>query len=122
MVEEVKQTSEAAPERKKCSIDLKPMAEWVGGSDPKVCRPCLLGPVLQWYADELRQNGKGAMADSLIEKANIDEPLTLCKELDTIKERVESSLRERLEDFDCAVQTYNDDDDETTLRGEVTDG
>ncbi len=37
--------------------------------------------------------------------------MQLCEELDKIKSEVEESLRERLEEFDCAAQAYEPDDD-----------
>ncbi len=107
---------------KKCPVDLKPMADWVGENDPKVCRPCMLAPVVQWYAEELRAAGKTGLALKLEEQANTEEPLTLCRELDTIKEQAEEPLRERLLDFDCAAQTFKEDEDDKSLRGGQTNG
>lgn len=93
--------------------DLQPMVEWVEEKDKDgVCRPCLLGPVLQWYRDTLREKEQWQMALKLarLMKRKDVTPLQLCQELDTIKNQVEAPLKERLEDFDCAVQTYEPDD------------
>jgi len=98
----------------KCPIELKPMAVWVQEKDPKgICRDCLLAPVLQWYREELVEKGYSKFTEELDTIARAAEvlPLQLCEEFDKIKSEVEESLRERLEEFDCAAQTYNPDDD-----------
>ena len=98
----------------KCSIELKPMATWVQEEDPKgICRDCLLGPVLQWYRDELNEKGYPKFVNELDEIARAADalPLQLCEKFDTIKGEVEESLRERLEEFDCAAQAYNPEED-----------
>lgn len=97
----------------KCAVDLKPMAKWVAEPDPKgLCRECRLGPVIQWYGSELKKKGYEELARELIDiaKAEDTEPLQLCEKLDKIKDEVEKPLRERLLDFDCAVQAYEPDD------------
>ena len=98
----------------KCPVDLKPMKEWVQEEDPEgICRECLLAPVLQWYREELSDKGHTKFVNELNEIARAAEvlPLTLCEKLDNIKDEVEESLRERLEEFDCAAQAYKPDDD-----------
>lgn len=90
----------------------KPMAEWIAEPDPKVCRPCTLGPVVQWYRDTLKEQGApehAADLEKLAEATNVDDPasvLTMCRELDKIKASVGDTLRERLKEFDCAGQSY----------------
>jgi hypothetical protein len=101
-----------------CKANLKPMKEWVAIKDPngKVCKPCLMGPVVQWYRDELKEQGQTEIAETLEKTVNTIEgdeqeiALTICGELDTIKESVDVALRERLKDFDCAIQAFNPDD------------
>jgi len=98
----------------KCPIELKPMATWVQEEDPNgICRECLLAPVLQWYREELNEKGYSKLAEGLEKIARVAEvlPLQLCEEFDKIKSEVEESLRERLEEFDCATQAYKPDDD-----------
>jgi len=98
----------------KCPIELKPMADWIQEEDPKgICRECLLAPVLQWYREELVEKGYSKFTAELdtIARAAETLPLQLCENLDKIKSEVEESLRERLEEFDCAAQTYDPDDD-----------
>jgi len=98
----------------KCPVELKPMKDWVQEEDPKgICRECLLAPVLQWYREELNDKGHTKFVEELDQIAHEAEvlPLTLCEKLDTIKSEVEESLRERLEEFDCAAQAYKPDDD-----------
>jgi hypothetical protein len=104
-----------------CKANLKPMKDWIQEEDPKkdhptYCRPCMLAPVVQWYRDTLKEQGKPEMAIDLEKTVNqsdgtADEiALTICEKLDTIKESVEDTLRERLKDFDCAAQAFNPDD------------
>ena len=88
-----------------CPIKLKPMKEWVGDPAQANCRPCTLGPVAQWYTDELRENKKGKLADEIEQVAENGSPEDVCEKLDEIKTKVEEPLRERLLDFDCAAQT-----------------
>jgi hypothetical protein len=102
------------PEVEKCNcpITLKPMAEWVSEEDTEKCRPCLLAPVTQWYRTELtdaKKQDQVKLLDETILKEKA-EALQICQVLDRIKDEVEGSLRERLKDFDCAVQTFNPDE------------
>lgn len=100
-------------EEAKCPVELKPMVQWIQEEDPRgICRSCLLGPVLQWYHEELEARGHSDKAHELEKLAQqADElPLTLCKEFDRIKGVVEEPLRERLKDFDCATQSFNADE------------
>lgn len=97
-----------------CPIELKPMATWVQEEDPRgICRECLLAPILQWYRETLNEKGYNKFTEELNTIARAAEvlPLQLCEMFDKIKSEVEESLRERLEEFDCAVQAYNPDDD-----------
>lgn len=101
-------------EEGKCPVELKPMATWVQEEDPRgLCRECLLAPVLRWYRDELNEKGHQKFVSELNDIARAAEvlPLQLCEKLDKIKTEVEEPLRERLEEFDCAAQAYNPDDD-----------
>jgi len=96
-------------EKNKCSVSIKPMAAWIAEEDPQgVCRECLLGPVLQWYREELETKGHSEKSSDLGKIAETPEvlPLQLCQQFDKIKGEVEGPLRERLLDFDCAVQSY----------------
>jgi bacterioferritin (cytochrome b1) len=104
-----------------CKANLKPMKEWMEGQEEekegkKVCKPCMLAPVGQWYYNELKEQGHQDIADALektiteVEGTPEEQALTICQELDTIKESVEEPLRERLKDFDCAIQAFNPDD------------
>jgi len=98
----------------KCPVELKPMAVWVQEEDPRgICRECLLGPVLQWYREVLDEKGYSKFTEELniIARAAEVLPLQLCEEFDKIKGEVEEPLRERLEEFDCAVQAYVPEDD-----------
>lgn len=102
-------------EKNKCPVKLKPMEEWVKEGKAKECRPCLLGPVAQWYTEELKEKGHPEMAqkvEELADNTDIENPeqvLTFCQELDKIKETVEVPLRERLEEFDCEAQAFDPD-------------
>jgi hypothetical protein len=76
----------------------------------------MLGPVVQWYRDELKEKGQQEIADDLertvtsVDGGEDDVALTIAQELDTIKESVDAPLRERLKEFDCAIQAFNPDD------------
>ena len=92
-----------------CPIPVQPMQEWVAQDvQGKECRPCTLGPTIQWYTSELEERGKEELAHELLEIAQKPDttPLTLCQQLDKIKEQVGGPLRERLLEFDCATQLY----------------
>ena len=98
----------------KCPVELKPMKEWIQEPDPRgLCRECLLPPVLQWYREELKDKGYNEFVNNLDKIAHAAEvlPLQLCEEFDKIKSEVEEPLRERLEEFDCAAQAYEPEDD-----------
>jgi hypothetical protein len=102
-------------EERSCPI-LKPMADWIQIEESKIqCKPCLLGPVAQWYRDELVEKGHLDKANELEEMADsidmdsTEQVLTFCRALDNIKATVEEPLRERLKDFDCAAQSYDPD-------------
>jgi hypothetical protein len=102
-----------AEDVKKCPIELKPMKDWVQETDPEKCRSCMLGPVVQWYEETLREQGEVSLAIELVDNAlNNKEatPLTICEQLDKIKAAVGESLRERLKDFDCSAQTFEPKD------------
>lgn len=98
--------------------NVKPMEKWV--SEPSTdteCRPCLLGPVAQWYRDELVERGHSDMANrigTLVKRSDLT-PEELCRELDHIKQEVPEELRQRLLDFDCSAQCYtkNQEKEET---------
>jgi len=98
----------------KCPVELKPMATWVQEEDPRgICRECLLAPVLQWYREALSEKGYSKFTEELDKIARAAEvlPLQLCEAFDKIKSEVEEPLRERLEEFDCATQAYEPEDD-----------
>ncbi len=105
-------------EKTTCPVELKPLEEWVRDGDPddpENCRPCLLAPVAQWYDEELREQGRPDLAKKIADVAEVldvadtEGVLTLCREMDNIKTVVEGPLRERLEEFDCAVEAFDPD-------------
>lgn len=96
-----------------CPINLKPMADWVQKDDPSgLCHECILGPVVQWYTDELKAQGQSQLAQELNQVATGDDStyLEVCEKLDAIKKQTDEALRERLLEFDCAAQSFNPDD------------
>lgn len=100
----------------KCPVELQPMAVWVLGETPGTCRPCTLGPVIQWYYQELKERGYEDEAQSLEEEANVleddnmEQMVAICSDLDEIKKAAPEDLRKRLEEFDCSVQAFNPDE------------
>jgi len=96
--------------------NLQPMAEWIKGEEPGTCRPCTLSPVVQWYYEELKEKGHEDIAADLesladdLEEDNMEQVMGLCQYLDEIKSSMPAELRKRLEEFDCAVQSFNPDE------------
>jgi hypothetical protein len=87
-----------------------PMGEWLK-QETQECRPCLMGPVVDWYATELEEKGRPELADELRqvveELQDESEVAKVGERMDSIKEAVgEGELRDRLREFDCTVQTY----------------
>jgi hypothetical protein len=104
--------SEAEAEECPCK-DLKPMAEWVKGETPGTCRPCTLGPVVQWYYAELKAKGYEKIAGQLeqeayaLEEDNFEQVVAICQDLDNIKAAAPDDLRKRFEEMDCAIQSFD---------------
>lgn len=96
-----------------CPIEIKPMADWVGEEDPDgLCRSCILGPVVQWYRDELQEQGQQELAENLVASIESDDAVKICKEMDDIKEQVDEELKDRLLEFDCSIQSFKPDPSE----------
>ena len=93
--------------------NLQPMAEWIKGETPGTCRPCTLTPVVQWYWEELKERGYAELAKELedevevLEEDNVEQIMAICKDLDEIKANAPEDLRKRLEEFDCAIQSFD---------------
>lgn len=88
------------------------MKEWLEKQEHvegEPCRPCLLGPVAQWYYSELMENDKGQLADRLEAVVEQGESVEIASLLDSIKDEVSPDLAERLKEFDCAAQTFRED-------------
>ena len=107
----------AEPKEEECACaNLQPMAEWVKGEEPGICRPCILGPVVQWYYQELKERGDEDTAAKLeaevdvLDEDNLEQAVALCKDLDEIKAAAPLELRKRLEEFDCSIQAFDPDE------------
>ncbi|MDP2730339.1 MAG: hypothetical protein Q8O55_07645 [Dehalococcoidales bacterium] len=93
--------------------NLLPMAEWIKGETPGTCRPCTLTPVVQWYWSELKERGFEKIAAELeaevevLEEDNVEQVMAICRDLDKIKKAAPEDLRKRLEEFDCAIQSFD---------------
>jgi len=116
MQEEIVETQPLESPEIKCACkNLQPMAEWVKEEDPDTCRPCILGPVVQWYYQELKERGDEETAAKLetevdvLTEDDIEQAVAICKDLDEIKVAAPEELRQRLEEFDCSVQYFNPD-------------
>lgn len=105
--------SETAKESAPACQNLQPMAEWIKGDEPGTCRPCILGPAVQWYWTELKERGYQGIADQLEAAAESGEEgddaqmIALCEGLDEIKKIVPEDLRKRLREFDCSIQSFD---------------
>ena len=88
---------------------LQSMQDWIEGSNSEEeCRPCALGPVLQWYESELNEAGKPELAQ-LLQKFKEDDtltPLEVAETMDRIKDEA-PDLAERLKEFDCTAQVFS---------------
>lgn len=119
--EETTPKAETPQEENPCP-NLQPMTEWIKGESEE-CRPCTLGPVVQWYWDELKEQGHPDVAQRLekyVENLNDDNPdeaILLCEELDKIKSEVPEELKRRLQEFDCAAQLFD-----PLLEGDADEG
>jgi hypothetical protein len=106
-------STEVAPDEEKPCPNLQPMAEWIKGETPGTCRPCILAPVVQWYWQELKEQGNEEVAAELqaevdvLEEDNAEQVMALCKDLDEIKAAAPPELRQRLEEFDCSIQSFD---------------
>ena len=97
-------------EQNNVCVNTVPMGEWLKQKTEE-CRPCLLAPVVDWYASELEEKGKVELAEELRqvvdEIQDESEVAKVGEKMDQIKEAVgEGELRDRLREFDCTVQTY----------------
>ena len=117
-------SAEPKQEEKPCP-NLQPMTEWIKGETPGDCRSCILTPVVQWYWQELKEQGYEDIAAQLeaevdvLEEDNVEQVMALCKDLDEIKAAAPPELRKRLEEFDCSIQSFDPDEfDEEVLIGD----
>ena len=85
------------------------------------CRPCVIGINGSWYIEELKEKGLPEVAARLenLEQNGEVEALRLAQEMDSIKEDVDQSVRERLKELDCTVQVNAKD---LNLEMEAEDG
>ncbi|MEM2905028.1 MAG: hypothetical protein QW587_04735 [Candidatus Bathyarchaeia archaeon] len=83
------------------------MSNWIKEGGQKICRPCVLPILIQWYQSELTESGREHLArrlSKLVDKADLA-PEEVAEELDRIKETVDdASLKLRLREFDCTIQ------------------
>lgn len=93
-----------------CQRKVKPVTNWVEEEDGKVCHPCLISPLADYYLGTLRKNTADPKAEQMIknlekawESKNI---LTIAQELDKIKNEVGDDLRKELVTLDCFAQSY----------------
>lgn len=106
MSEAVNKNEEIAVQNNDPCACIVGMKEWVEQpTDGKECRPCLLGPVIQWYMGELQEKGLNDLATE-IEKAVEGGEVALATKLDEVKEKVSPELKARLREFDCHAQLY----------------
>lgn len=103
------------------------MVDW-GKKESEACKPCIMGPVANWYYTELEERGRQDLAGELedvvqgLGDGDTAEAIApLLEILDSIKGRVDAPTLERLKDFDCAVQVFDGKvDDEAGPEPELT--
>ncbi len=83
-----------------------PLKEWIDGGTEEECRSCLMGPVVEWYRDILDERGMPELAREIEQVAETASPAELAQKLDDVKATVDEEVRNRLKDFDCAMQNY----------------
>lgn len=91
--------------------NLLPMEQWIADDKQGECRPCLLGPVVQWYRDTLDESGQKELASKLEKVSESANSVELCHELDQIKKAVPEEIRQRLVDYDCSAQRFENYDE-----------
>ena len=85
------------------------MVDWVQEEDDKVCHPCLLKPLADYYLGVLKEatDPQAPEAISSLEKVwDSTDVLTIAKELYRIKSVVGDNLRKDLEELDCFTQSF----------------
>lgn len=96
-----------------CAIKVKPIVDWVQEEDEKVCRPCLIKPLANYYLGTLQESKAEPKVGELVknlEKAwKSADLLTIAKELDKIKSEVGDDLRKELVALDCFTQSYEEE-------------
>ena len=101
-----KPVEQALPKKDDPCASTISMRDWIQQpGDGKVCRPCLLGPVIQWYNDVLKEKGLDDLATEVVSAVEEGEIVAATK-LDEVKDKVSPELKARLREFDCHVQTY----------------
>jgi len=91
----------------KCA-NISSMTKWLAGETEEECRYCLLPPVIQWYSSELKENGFDELASELEAVVNEGDPAGVALIMDSVKEKVSPPTKERLKEFDCAVQLHEE--------------
>ena len=93
-----------------CAIKVKPVLDWVQEEDERVCHPCLIKPLAEYYLGTLKEDKADPKAEEAItslEKAwESADVLTIARELDKIKSEVGNNLRKELVALDCFTQSY----------------
>jgi hypothetical protein len=86
--------------------DLKSMAEWLANEDEEHCHSCTLAITLPWYYEELEKLGDKNLIEELevVQKTGI--PVDIGEAMDTVKEKVPPEVKQRLLEFDCATQSF----------------
>jgi len=85
--------------------NVKSIEDWVKGETKEHCNSCLIGPLASTYLGVLEKAGNKSLAARLKKIFNDGDVLTICKELDIIKNEVGDSLRIELLDIDCFSQS-----------------
>ena len=89
-----------------CAIKVKPIVDWVQEEDEKVCHPCLIRPLANYYLGVLQESEEAGEQVKNLEKAwESADLLTIAKELDKIKGEVGDQLKKDLIELDCFAQS-----------------
>lgn len=81
---------------------------WLTSPSDGQCPSCLLAPLASYYLGALEEAGENILADNLKSMFENSSPLTIAKNMDSIKKRVGDKLKQDLENLDCMAQVHKD--------------
>jgi len=89
----------------------KKLADWLREEkqDEEACRPCNFPVLGNWYISELKEKGREDLAKEIQDAGDTEDAMGFAEKLDQVKEKVTPKLKERLKEFDCTVQKFDEE-------------